>query len=255
MKIVIIGAGNLATHMTKALKEAGEEVVMIYSRSEESASALGEKTGIPYTTDLSLLPDDADLYIFAVKDSALESVLSSVKPNSGIWAHTAGSVDMNIFKDYSERGAVYYPLQTFSKEKEVNYREIPVCVEAVRKEDEAILMSLASKLSDHPEKVTSEQRKYLHLSAVFACNFTNHMYDIASVILKENNLSFDIIRPLIKETCDKIMTLSPREAQTGPAVRYDENIINRQTGLLEDPVLKDIYKLLSKNINNYSKKK
>ena len=167
----------------------------------------------------------------------------------------SGSIDINIFNPYTSRAAVFYPLQTFSKSKDVDFTNIPVCIEAVNKEDEVILYDLAKKISSDVQLVSSEQRKYLHLAAVFACNFTNHMYDIASEILETNGLSFDIIKPLLKETYDKILTLSPSQAQTGPAVRYDENIINNQFQLIKDKDVKDIYLSLSRNIYKYSKKK
>lgn len=254
MKIVFIGAGNLATQLSQTLQKKGYEIIMIYSYTKESASLLGNKLNVPYTNDLNEIPVNADLYIFSVKDSVLESVIKSIKPNNGIWAHTAGSVNIDIFRHYTKRGAVFYPLQTFSKTKAVDFNSIPIFIETFNSIDNQILTEIANRISEKVQYATSEQRKYIHLSAVFACNFTNLLYDISSKILTENNLSFDILKPLINETINKLSNMSPSQAQTGPAVRYDKNVIDMQTEMINDDDLKKLYLLMSKLIFEYSNK-
>ena len=226
MKIVFIGAGNLATQLSAEIQKKVFDIIHVYSKTIESASALGNILNCNYTNNLSEINTQADLYIFSVKDSALPEVLPLINIENGIAVHTAGSVSMNIFKPFFKNYGVFYPLQTFSKSRKVDFSNIPFFIEGSDLNVINILKDAASEISDKVYFIDSEQRKQLHLSAVFACNFTNHMYDIASKILKENNIPFEALKPLIRETADKIDVLSPNDAQTGPAVRYDENIIN-----------------------------
>jgi predicted short-subunit dehydrogenase-like oxidoreductase (DUF2520 family) len=184
-----------------------------------------------------------------VKDDALQDLIPRIPANRALWIHTAGSLPMDIFKGHAKRYGVLYPLQTFSKGRRVDFRQIPCFIEACSPEDEIRLYEIAGRLSDHVQTLASEKRKYLHLSAVFACNFSNHMYALASKIVHEQGISPEVLVPLIDETAAKIHTLSPEKAQTGPAVRYDRNIIDRQTALLTDPAMKEIYQLISKNIH------
>lgn len=250
MKIILIGAGNLATRLALALREKGLAPAWVYSRTEESARRLGEQ--LPrcrYTTDLNRLPADGDLYIFAVKDSVLPDLLARMPANNGLWVHTAGSVDCEIFRPYSARYGVFYPMQTFSKEREVAFDNIPLFIEANSEADTDLLYHLAARLSGRVYRADSEQRKYLHLAAVFACNFTNHLYVLCDHILQEHGLPFEAMLPLIRETADKVADMSPFDAQTGPAIRYDRNIIAKQEVLLSDPTMREIYSLMSRSIH------
>mgnify|MGYP000023641969 FL=1 len=251
-KIIFIGAGNLATHLSSAMKEQGYNIIQIYSKSLKNAKILGSFLSCDYTDDLHQINDTADLYIFSVKDTALQECIRSVKPNKALWVHTAGSIPLSVFEPHAKRYGVFYPLQTFSKNKKVNFSNIPFFVEANSEKDTTLLTDMALKISQDVRVISSEQRKYIHLAAVFACNFTNHMYAISEKLLKEHGLPFDILQPLIQETADKIKKISPVTAQTGPAVRYDENVMNKQLSLLEDDQLKEIYRLLSKNIHAFA---
>lgn len=252
MNIVFIGAGNLATRLSLAMAEQGYNIIQIYSKKLENAEILGSMLSCEYTDDLSQIKDSADLYIFSVKDTALQECIRSVKPNNALWVHTAGSMPMSVFESHTGRYGVFYPLQTFSKNKKVCFSNIPFFIEANSDEDSRLLMDVASAISQDVRIVTSEQRKYIHLAAVFACNFTNHMYAISEKLLKEHELPFDILLPLIQETADKVMNIPPVIAQTGPAVRYDENVMDKQLSLLADNQLKEIYKLLSKSIHTFA---
>ena len=248
-KIVFIGAGNLATRLSLALKEKGFPIAQVYSRSVESARTLGEKLQTAYTTDLSRILPDASVYFFSVKDSALQEVLAQLPELPGLFVHTAGSIPLDIFAPYHSRRGVFYPLQTFSKERILAFDRIPIFIEANTSEDEIFLKDLGACLSETVISLDSGKRKYLHLSAVFACNFTNHLYAQAGDILKEQGISREVLLPLIEETAEKIKDLHPRDAQTGPAVRYDRNVIDKHLDLLQGDLRKqEIYELLSRSI-------
>ena len=252
MKIVLVGAGNLATNLGKALKRVGHEIVQVYSRTEESASALAEVLQCPYTTTTADVVDGGDIYIICVKDSALPNVAEGLvdgHPDRFI-VHTAGSMPMDALP--SQRRGVFYPMQTFSKQREVDFRDIPCFVEALQDGDLQMLMQFAASVSDKVYELSSDNRKYLHLAAVFCCNFANRCFAIGEELLKEHGgVPFSVMLPLIDETARKLHTLSPREAQTGPAVRWDTNVIDKQMALLSaEPDLKDIYERLSKSIHD-----
>ncbi|MCL2651277.1 MAG: DUF2520 domain-containing protein [Candidatus Azobacteroides sp.] len=246
--MVFIGAGNVATHLSLALQQSGCSILQVYSKTELSASVLGEKLQVPYSTSLSEINPDADVYIFSVKDSVLIDCIKEMPVVKGIFIHTAGSVPLSIFDGFTNRAGVFYPLQTFSKNRKVSFSGVPIFIETFNKEDEDLLSELANLISKNVSVLSSEKREYLHLSAVFACNFVNHIYDLASQILKEQNLPFDILLPLIKETAAKVCEMTPREAQTGPAVRHDKLIIQQHIELLTDENKKKIYEMLSQSI-------
>jgi predicted short-subunit dehydrogenase-like oxidoreductase (DUF2520 family) len=255
MEIVLIGSGSVATHLGLALQSKGVVIKQVFSRNLVNAESLANKLGTTFVDDIANLYTNADIYIYALKDSALKSVLRKMDMPNGIHVHTAGSIPMSDFEGYTSRFGVFYPLQSFSIQKEVDFKEIPICIEACSAEIQLVLVNLAKLLTDKIYTVNSEQRKKLHLAAVFACNFTNYMYDIASQILDDSDIKFEIIQPLIAETANKIKTLSPYDAQTGPAVRFDETTIARHLRMLnKSPEICKIYSLLSKNIHKRHKK-
>ena len=250
MKIVFIGAGNLATRLSLAMQRVGMQIGQVYSHTEASARQLATRLGCPWTNDLSVLQEDGDLYVFSLKDTVLSDVISKVKPNNGMWVHTAGSMPMSVFEGYAQRFGVLYPLQTFSKGRNVNFDVIPIFLEANTDKNADYLKNIASALSENVRFMSSEKRRSLHLAAVFACNFTNHIYALAEEILAKESLSRDYLFPLIDETAAKVHELPAREAQTGPAIRYDENIINKHLGMLaDDPDVQTLYRLLSQSIH------
>ncbi|MBP3849795.1 MAG: DUF2520 domain-containing protein [Prevotella sp.] len=235
MKVVLIGRGRLATNLLPALQQAGHEVVSINSRTLEG------------------LPLEADVFIVAVKDSALEEVIRRATKGreQQLFVHTAGSMPMSLFEGYTSRYGVFYPMQTFSKERLVDFAEIPLFIEG----DDPAIRQLAESISRRVYELSTEARKYLHLSAVFACNFVNHCYALSAALLEQHGLPFDVMLPLIDETARKVHELHPHDAQTGPAVRYDENVIRMQTALLADnPELQQIYELLSLDIHRKASK-
>lgn len=252
MKVTLIGAGNLATQLGKSLKKTGVTISQVYSRTEESARTLGELLEAEWLTDIKALRDEADVYIFSVKDSALSELITEVCKGRGdkLFLHTAGSMPMSCFEGKALHYGVFYPMQTFSKAKDVCFENIPVFIEGDSAETEEVIRSLANKLSQRVIMLSSADRKYLHLAAVWTCNFTNYCYTVASDILSEHGIPFDVMLPLINETTEKIQNISPKEAQTGPAVRGDKNVMSQQLELMSDRTdLQELYKMLSKGIN------
>ncbi len=254
VRISLIGAGNLATRLGLSLKAAGHEFVQVYSRTEASAQALAALLGAEAVVQPEALHSNASLYICALKDDALMDVLKKVDVGNGILVHTAGSLPLDVLQPYAEKTGVFYPLQTFSKEREVPFDTIPVFVESTDKVVLYILRQLAADLGSEVYENTSEQRLKLHLSAVFACNFVNYLYTISSDLLAEQNLPFDVLKPLIMETAAKVQTNAPSTVQTGPAVRFDKTVMDKHTALLDKhPAWKALYKELSLGIHQRSK--
>ena len=252
MRIVFIGAGNLATHLSLAMQNAGLDIVQVYSHTLGHARELAALLGCDFTNSMESIVGDADLYLFSVKDSVLPGLLKQLPRNKALWVHTAGSLPMDILSPFTSRYGVFYPLQTFSKNREVDFHIVPVFIEANSLQDESLLKSMAEKLTQKVVPLSSEKREHLHLAAVWACNFSNHMYLMASKLLQEQGLPQDLLLPLIDETAAKVHSLSAREAQTGPAIRYDENIIKKHIELLSDPDMKELYRLISQNIHKES---
>lgn len=254
-KIVFIGAGNVATHLSKALHNAGFYILQIVSRSENFAKILAGNFNTCYTTDISKIIPDADFYFLCVNDASIETVAQQIKLNNPLLIHTSGSVDINVLSQYSENVGVFYPLQTFSKTKEVNIKEIPICIEANTSQNFLALKELAESISTRIYEINSLQRRYLHLAAVFANNFSNLMFTVAEDLLLQHNVPFELIKPLILETASKATTISPSLAQTGPAVRNDQSTINKHLEMLKDnPQILEIYKLLTDKIILRNKK-
>lgn len=254
----MVGAGNLATNLGQALLKAGHDVVQVYSRTEKSASELATLAGGAPTTTLSTLTNDADVYIIAVKDSAIADVVPTLCKGRGgkVFLHTAGSVPMNVFEGMAEHYGVLYPMQTFSKARAVDFSDIPCFVEANDEHSFTVINDLANSISGRVAPLSSDQRRHLHLAAVFACNFTNHCYDVAAQILRKINIPFDVLLPLIDETARKVHELEPTKAQTGPAVRYDQNVIRTQAELLKDnPLYRQIYETMSISIHHTARRK
>lgn len=253
MDIVIVGAGNLATSLAHALYNAGHAIKAVFSRTIDHATELANKVhAIPYD-DISRLPADADVYIVAVKDDVISQVAKELRicsPNAFI-VHTAGTVSVEVLP--KGRRGVFYPMQTFSKQRIVEFSHIPLFLEAEHTDDEQLLDIIASSISDQIFHIKGEKRKVLHLAAVFCCNFANHCAAIADNILSENGIPFSVMVPLIDETVAKLHQCTPLQAQTGPAVRNDLNVIRQHIEQLKNNGHKDfadIYDILSKSVIN-----
>jgi predicted short-subunit dehydrogenase-like oxidoreductase (DUF2520 family) len=251
VKVVLIGAGNVAQHLILAFQKSQHvELVQVFARQTNQLVQL--LTDEQLTSNYSELKP-ADVYIIAVNDNAISEVSGQLPFENKLVVHTSGSVAMTDLNAKNRRG-VFYPLQTFSKSKEVNFNEIPLCLETENPSDYAVLETLANEISNVVYVVSSEQRKALHVAAVFVSNFTNHMYHLGNEICQANNLDFAILKPLLTETANKVQELSPKEAQTGPARRNDTTTINAHLAFLTDNNQKEIYKLITKSIIDHGKK-
>ncbi|NLB02915.1 MAG: DUF2520 domain-containing protein [Bacteroidales bacterium] len=254
MTVCLLGAGNVAVHLGKQLQAAGYKVLQVYSRTDASARSLAQTLACAWTDDLQSL-SPADYYLCALKDEALPLVLQQIPSFPGVWLHTSGSLGLDVFESYTKNCGVLYPLQTFSKQRELNLSKVPFFIESRSPEVLSNIRSMAEKLTERVYELDSSKRSYLHLAAVFACNFSNHLYELAAEILQDQALSFDLLLPLIDETAGKVHEKSPKEAQTGPALRMDHNIIDKHLALLESqPARAELYRLLSESIFESNKK-
>lgn len=251
VQVVIIGSGNVAQHLIKAFAKSNNiNVAQAFSRQKEAVAHLLDSNKI--TDDFATLVV-ADLYIIAVSDDAIAEVSSQLPFENRLVVHTSGAVSLNAL-DKKNRNGIFYPLQTFSKNAEIDFNQIPICLETENDTDFELLKTVAKMVSEKVYEINSEQRKALHVSAVFVNNFVNHLYQIGNEICIEKNVPFDILKPLILETANKIARLSPKEAQTGPAIRNDNKTIQSHLDLLLDENQKNIYTILTQSIQNNGKK-
>lgn len=251
MKIVLLGSGNVATHLGKAFKMAGQTISQVWSRDPLHATELADILAAEPLTDLFDLEQDADLYIISIKDEGIADLASALKLKDKLVVHTSGTTGISVLEGASSKFGVFYPLQTFSKVKSVEFRQVPIAIEGNSPEVSALIRSIADRLSENVVELDSQQRRALHISAVFACNFTNHLFALAKELLDQQNLDFDLLRPLIAETVEKIQMNDPASVQTGPAIRGDVSTMNAHIDLLQDkPDLRLIYEKLSQSIVN-----
>jgi predicted short-subunit dehydrogenase-like oxidoreductase (DUF2520 family) len=248
--VVIIGSGNLGTHLTRSLKNVGYTISQVCSRNYSSADCLAKLVDAEPVTDLKLMNREASYYFIAVSDSAIGQVAGIMPKVQGIVAHTAGSVSMSVLNRFDNHG-VLYPFQTFTRDRDVDFTEVPVLVEGNRGSVRRELMEVASALSDHAQGADSDKREALHMAAVFSSNFVNHLYAISQDLLEGYALDFNLLKPLITETTRKALTMNPADAQTGPARRNDFGVMGHHLEKLEgNSVYAEIYGLMSKSIVN-----
>ncbi|MCK0189058.1 Rossmann-like and DUF2520 domain-containing protein [Arenibacter sp. F20364] len=245
ISIVLLGTGNVAKHLFNAFGRIREvNILQVLGRDEDHLSYFKEK--VATASDFTKIMD-SDIYIIAVSDDAISKVAPFLQQKKGLVAHTSGSVPLKSLGRQKSRG-VFYPLQSFSEGRTIDFKKVPICIEAEDKNDLALLKKLAQFLSLEVHEISSDQRKSLHLAAVFVNNFTNYLFTIGHNICKDNNLPFSILTPLIKETVNKLDYLPPDDAQTGPAKRNDAKTMERHINQLNNKNYQDIYSLLSKLI-------
>jgi predicted short-subunit dehydrogenase-like oxidoreductase (DUF2520 family) len=251
-KVVLIGAGNLATHLAVVLSEKRFRVLQVYNRSPQKGQILAATVGADYIADLGSISLNADIYILAITDSVVREVAMDIPLKNQLVVHTSGTLDMKILDGVSDNIGVFYPLQTFSSGRKIDFNDVPVCIEANSRQCEDQLAEFAIRLSANVQIVSSSNRKILHLSAVFASNFTNFMYVIAEQLLNEHQISFDLLKPLIRQTIQNAAQHDLFSFQTGPAVRGDQQVLEKHREILAaHPGYLDIYNLLSANIIKY----
>ena len=254
-KIVFVGAGRLATNLATALYARGHRIVQVFSRTAKAANALAQKVGALPCSYLAGITADADLYLYAVKDDALQAVVDAVAVQNGLHAHTSGSVPMSIFAGKRKNYGVFYPFQTFTKEKTVDFGAIPIFVDANNAQSVDNLKNIGTTISQKVYNLRDEDRQFLHLAGVFANNFSNSLYVMAAEILAAKQLPFDLLLPLITESVEKLRSIAPIDAQTGPAARGDWQTIDKQRQLLaERPDLLQVYNLLTDSILKQQKR-
>ncbi len=244
IKVIVLGGGNVAHHLAKTfIKTSKIDLIQVYSRSKPSKFL--SKKGISTIQKINELKK-ADLYIIAISDDAISDFSKNLILKNKLVVHTSGSVSLDILKCNANKG-VFYPLQSISKQKNISFKNIPICIEAQNKMDYLLLEKVAYAISKKVYSINSQQRKILHVAAVFVNNFTNHLYKIGNDICTENKVDFDILKPLIKETANKVKKITPKEAQTGPAVRKDHKTIKKHVSLLNDKQ-QNLYTLLTESI-------
>ena len=249
MRITIIGSGNVATHLAAAFKNAGHAIVQVYSHDMHNASLLAYHVKAQAIDNLEQINPETDLLVIAVKDDAIEAIAAELAKHNRLIVHTSGATSLQTLQKYTENAGVFYPLQTFSKTRQLNFNTVPLCIEGVDDATTSTLNELAFTVSQNVYRVNSDQRQTLHLAAVFACNFPNYLYHVSQQLLAEKQLPFDLLRPLILETAEKVQEYLPASVQTGPAVRNDEKTMAAHLDQLgENPDLQEIYKLLSQGI-------
>lgn len=250
IKVVILGSGNVAFHLIKTMENnAFIDLIQVFARSKNTLENIVDSHKITNSFDAL---KEADAYIISVSDKAIAEVSNQIPFTNKLVVHTSGTMVFEVLNSNHRRG-VFYPLQTFSKSKEVDIKSVPFCLETEHEEDYNLVENVAKSLSNSVYKINGEQRKSLHISAVFVSNFVNHLYQIGNTLCEQNNVPFSILQPLIEETANKIKTLNPTEAQTGPASRNDEQTIQKHLEALTNPTHKEIYKLLTNAIQNVKK--
>lgn len=247
IRLVIIGSGNVAQHLIQAFQKS---LVQVVARHPETLNSLS--IPCPVVTTMAEV-GDADVYLLAVSDHAITSLAHEIPGTGKLVVHTSGATGMHVLPNHHRKG-VFYPLQTFTKGKLLEYSSIPFCLEAEKAEDYALLEQLARTVSHAIFPIDEQQRLALHLAAVFVCNFTNHLYLLGADICAEHHVSFDVLKPLILETAAKVQTLYPMQAQTGPALRGDTATLERHKTMLTQPYPKEIYQLLTQSIIDHVQK-
>ncbi len=246
--VSFVGSGNVATHLAIAMQKAGISIKTVYSPNKQNSAEFAHRFDCEDVMGLSKVGEGVDILILAVPDSKVEEICNSVKDNNTLIVHTSGITSMDALKSKSRYG-VFYPLQTFSKERELDMKKVPFCLEANNEEDLDRMFELAQKLSSKVNFVDSKKRKLLHLTAVMVSNFSNHLYHLSYDILEAGGVSFDFLKPLIQETAAKVEEIHPQNAQTGPARRNDISTLEEHMKMLSEfPEYQYVYKLLSDQI-------
>lgn len=250
-KISFIGSGNVATHLAKAFSKNGIIVHQIYSQTCDNSEVLAWQSNSVYTCNLDELDMNVDLFIFAVKDDVIKELSKFIlqkNPQAKV-VHTSGSVGIDVF-DNAENTGIFYPLQSFSKTKKIDITAVPFLITSENISFKNELIALAKLLSEKVYEYTDEQRKHLHIAAVFVNNFSNHLFALAQDYCEKHQIDYQLLMPLIHETITKIDTILPKQAQTGPAIRNDHEIIAKHLEILkkENKKLFNIYKILTDSI-------
>lgn len=245
INVVLLGYGNVNSHLIKVLNKSKEVTVkQVFNRSEIQLDA--STPSISFTNDIEKIME-ADVYIIGISDDAIQSFSESLPFENKLVVHTSGGVSMDLLSKKNRRG-VFYPLQSFSKQRDLSFEKIPMCIEADNPDDLELLRKLGNGISEVVVEISSEKRAKLHVAAVVVNNFVNYLYQVGEDILKEDGISFELLKPLIQETANKLETLSPKAAQTGPAKRNDTKTIEKHLKSLENSPYKEVYSMLTEQL-------
>jgi len=252
--ICLIGAGNVGYHLANTFHESGIIINQIFSRKKTKAKRLAKKVGAEGINDLAQIHAGSDIYIIAVKDDAIaevaENLTKVINKKTKLVVHTSGATPSTLLKKYFKQYGVFYPLQSFSQSLQVDFRQIPICIDSNRKANRLVLTKLGQQISDSVQRIDDQERAILHVAGVLVNNFSNHLYAQAAQICESENINFDLLKPLIKETVKKIENDPPSKMQTGPAIRNDLSTIDRHLAYLEKfPDIRHSYRLLSQLIS------
>jgi predicted short-subunit dehydrogenase-like oxidoreductase (DUF2520 family) len=253
LKIGMVGAGRIAWHLGKRLKSKGLPITQVLSRTPEHAQELAQALGCEGSSDWADADPDTDWLILAVRDDAIHLVADEISPyiRQALVTHTSGATPGEVLAPHFKRYGVFYPLQSFSPQRNPVWSKIPFCVHANSDDDVLFLTKMAKNIGNLVYRVNDEQRVSLHVAAVFANNFTNHCFAIAEKLLDDKNLPFELLHPLMEETISKALQDSPFLMQTGPAVRGDSDTIERHLmELLHEPNWQKVYKVLTQSIES-----
>jgi predicted short-subunit dehydrogenase-like oxidoreductase (DUF2520 family) len=249
LRFTLAGAGNVAWHMGRALLQKGHAIKQVLDRTAASSKQLAEELNAESSGTPEDGVSDTDACLICVSDDAISSVIEQLKPGNCLIMHTAGSVPLDVFRNKATNYGVLYPLQTFTKGRPLDYSHIPFLTEANTPENLGLINQVALSVSSHVTEADSTQRLFIHVAAIFASNFSNHMYAVAEKLAREYKMPFDLLKPLISETTSKAMDMSPLKAQTGPAVRGNMKIMEKHLELLRDhPRLQELYRMISEDI-------
>ena len=246
-KVVILGTGNVAWHLSFALFKSGREIVQVFGRNSTQTAEIAQRVLAQPISNFNQIDEDADLYLLCISDKSIADVANNIPDVNGIVAHTSGSVPLNVLNQFHESG-VFYPLQTFKKGADFDFENVPILCEGSSGPAESALMSLGFEISQNVFSINSEQRQKLHVAAVIANNFTNYLFAQAYKLCTENNIPFEALHPLILETARKATLGNPADYQTGPAHRKDEETINKHLQLIDNSALRELYKQITKRI-------
>ncbi len=250
MDIVLIGAGNVATQLGFALNKH-HNITQVFSRQLTNASLLAGRLNAKATDNIESISDSADIYLISVSDDAITPLIEKLPHTKGTVAHTAGSVSVDVLNRFENHG-IFYPFQTFTKNRDISFNNIPILIDGDKESTTEQLLKLASSVTTNTYIVDSAQRLLLHIAAVFASNFTNHLYHISKTISNSADLPFDILQPLVEETVSKAFETAPESSQTGPASRDDRQTMQKHIEMLNssfgDNNLAELYKNISKRI-------
>lgn len=248
ISVSVVGTGNVAYSLIPAIINTGYTIDYVAGRNVEALQSISKLNAISYTTDFNNLP--SDIIILAISDNAIAPIAQELKTRpEQLILHTAGSVSLDILKQFHNNCGVLYPLQTFSKNRIVDFKTVPLCIEGATRKSLETIEQLAMRLSESIYTLSSTERLSVHTAAVFVSNFTNVMYTMGAKILEENSIDFNILKPLILETAQKVISLHPTEAQTGPALRRDTKTMELHINQL-DTKTQQLYSILSSLIQD-----